>query len=35
MSVQYTDGSFSETIPFDDAVEEFQDALQLGILREH
>jgi hypothetical protein len=33
MSVQYTDGSFSETIPFDDAVEEFQDALQQGTAR--
>jgi hypothetical protein len=33
MSVQYTDGSFSETMPFDDAVEKFQEALDLNTAR--
>ena len=33
MSVQYTDGSFSPTMPFDDAVEEFQDSLDQGTAR--
>lgn len=33
MSVQYTDGSFSETMPLDEAIEEFQDALNQGTAR--
>jgi hypothetical protein len=33
MSVQYSDGSFSETMPFDEAVEEFQKALDLNTAR--
>jgi exonuclease VII small subunit len=33
MSVQYRDGSFSETMPFDEAVEEFQKALDLNTAR--
>ena len=33
MSVQYTDGSFSENLPFGEAVAEFQNALESGTAR--
>lgn len=33
MSVQYTDGSFSDTMPFADAIEEFNGAIGEGTAR--
>lgn len=33
MSIQYTDGSFSENIPIDKAVKKFQDAIDQGNAR--
>jgi len=33
MAIQHTDGSFSETVPFDEAVVEFHDAVKQGTAR--